>query len=183
MGPTGWYTDTTLQINSLHVRTRSSRGLSASTHGYGAALSVESGYPFYLSPRLTVEPQAQLTWQKLALKNLRDGMANVSFPDRDQFQARAGVRMQSKHQPDKILWMPYLRADLLQDFGAEEKTSFSGKTTFKGINNSTAAQTGVGVTGMLSQYSSVYVSLNYTTNIGGQSRDSVGGNMGVRFSW
>jgi outer membrane autotransporter protein len=183
IGPSGWYTDTVLMGSSLTVDTQSNEGVGAATHGHAATASFEAGLPILLSANLSIEPQAQLIWQHESVSNLDDGISSVSFDGANGFIGRLGVRLQGRYESGTAVWLPYVRVNLWRDFGGTDSAAFASTTVVATDVAATAAQFGLGMVGHLSPRSSVFTTLDYTTNVNGAHRSVVEGVVGVRWSW
>ncbi|ANH73413.1 outer membrane autotransporter barrel domain protein [Ralstonia insidiosa] len=183
VAPTGWYTDAVLMGSALTVRTNSMDNVHGSTNGNAITGSVEAGLPIPLSQGLTLEPQAQLVWQRLSLKDFNDGISNVSWNNGNTFLGRVGARLQWSFDSNGINWKPYLRLNVLRSFGSDDKTTFGGSTTIGAQVGQTAGQIGAGLVAQLSKRSSAYATLSYLTNLGGEHQRTILGNVGVRWAW
>jgi outer membrane autotransporter protein len=183
IGPSGWYTDAVLMGSSLTVDPVSRDGLNTTTHGNAVTGSLEGGLPIPLGAGLTLEPQAQLVWQRLALSDFNDGVSSVGFNSGNTFVARIGARLQGQFDAFAIAWRPYLRASFLRTFGADDKVTFGGGTVIPGTVGQTAAQLGAGVVGKFSTSGSVFATLGWVTNLGGAHQRTVTGDAGVRWVW
>jgi autotransporter-associated beta strand protein len=183
IGPSGWYTDAILMGSSLTVDPVSRDGLNTTTHGNAVTGSLEGGLPIPLGAGLTLEPQAQLVWQRLALSDFNDGVSSVGFNSGNTFVGRIGARLQGQFDAFAIAWRPYLRASFLRTFGADDKVTFGGGTVIPGTVGQTAAQLGAGVVGKFSTSGSVFATLGWLTNLGGAHQRTVTGDAGVRWVW
>ena len=63
------------------------------TSGAGVAASLEVGAPLSLGGGLSLEPQAQVIFQKIDLDDSGDGAAEVSFSDVESLTCRIGLRL------------------------------------------------------------------------------------------
>lgn len=183
IGPGGWYGDAVLQGSSLTMEPRSSRGLGASTHGHAVSASLEAGMPLHLSDTLTLEPQAQLIWQRVTIDDIDDGISTIAFRNANGWLGRVGVRVENRFERQGITWMPYLRANILRRFGGTDDAVFSGADVIGTDVAATAAQFGAGVAARLSRRGSAYATVGYLTNLDGSRQNSLFGNLGVRWSW
>ncbi|MFM0502698.1 autotransporter family protein [Paraburkholderia caffeinilytica] len=183
IGPSGWYTDAVLMGSSLTVDPVSRDGLTTTTHGNAATGSLEGGLPIPLGAGLTLEPQAQLVWQHLALSDFNDGVSSVGFNSGNTFVGRIGARLQGQFDVSAIAWQPYLRVSFLREFGSDDKVTFGGGTVIPGTVGQTAAQLGAGVVGKFSTSGSVFATLGWVTNLGGAHQRTVTGDAGVRWVW
>ncbi|MPV57764.1 autotransporter outer membrane beta-barrel domain-containing protein [Burkholderia sp. HI2761] len=183
IGPGGWYTDAVLMGSALTVRTHSNDNVNGSTNGNAFTGSVEAGFPVALGNGLTLEPQAQLVWQWLSLDHLNDGVSSVMWNNGNTFLGRLGARLQWAFDANGVSWKPYLRVNVLRSFGADDKTTFGGTTTIGTQVGQTAGQIGAGLVAQLTKRGSVYATLSYLTNLGGEHQRTITGNAGVRWAW
>ncbi len=183
IGPGGWYTDAVLMGSALTVRSNSNGGVSGSTNGNAFTGSVEAGLPIALGYGLTLEPQAQLVWQWLSLDRLDDGISSVRWNNGNTFLGRIGARLQWAVAAHGIEWKPYLRVSALRSFGKDDETNFGGSTTIGTQVGQTMGQVGAGVVAQLTKRGSVFATLSYLSNLGGEHQRTITGNAGVRWAW
>ncbi|KWO47840.1 autotransporter outer membrane beta-barrel domain-containing protein [Burkholderia sp. MSMB1459WGS] len=183
IGPGGWYTDAVLMGSALTVRTHSNGNVNGSTNGNAFTGSVEAGLPIALSNGLTLEPQAQLVWQWLSLDRFDDGVSSIAWNNGNTFLGRIGARLQYAFDANGVSWKPYLRLNVLRSFGSDDKTTFGGTTTLGTQIGQTAGQIGAGLVAQLTKRGSVYATVSYLTNLGGEHQRTITGNAGVRWAW
>ncbi|MCA8424444.1 autotransporter outer membrane beta-barrel domain-containing protein [Burkholderia seminalis] len=183
IGPGGWYTDAVVMGSALTVRTHSNDNVSGSTNGNAFTGSVEAGFPIALGYGLTLEPQAQLVWQYLSLDKFNDGVSDVTWNNGNTFLGRIGARLQYAFDSNGVSWKPYLRVNVLRSFGSDDKTTFGGSTTIGTQVGQTAGQVGAGLVAQLTKRGSVYATVSYLTNLGGEHQRTITGNAGVRWAW
>lgn len=183
IGPGGWYTDAVVMGSALTVRTHSNDNVSGSTNGNAFTGSVEAGFPIALGYGLTLEPQAQLVWQYLSLDKFNDGVSDVTWNNGNTFLGRIGARLQYAFDSNGVSWKPYLRVNVLRSFGSDDKTTFGGSTTIGMQVAQTAGQVGAGLVAQLTKRGSVYATVSYLTNLGGEHQRTITGNAGVRWAW
>nr|WP_241291744.1 autotransporter outer membrane beta-barrel domain-containing protein [Burkholderia stabilis] len=183
IGPGGWYTDAVLMGSALTVRTHSNDNVNGSTNGNAFTGSVEAGLPIALGYGLTLEPQAQLVWQWLSLDRFNDGVSSIGWNNGNTFLGRIGARLQYAFDSNGVSWKPYLRVNVLRSFGADDKTTFGGATTIGTQVGQTAGQIGAGLVAQLTKRGSVYATVSYLTNLGGEHQRTITGNAGVRWAW
>lgn len=183
IGPGGWYTDAVLMGSALTVRTHSRDNVNGSTNGNAFTGSVEAGLPIALGNGLTLEPQAQLVWQWLSLDRFNDGVSSIGWNNGNTFLGRIGARLQYAFDANGVSWKPYLRANVLRSFGSDDRTTFGGSTTIGTQVGQTAGQIGAGLVAQLTKRGSVYATVSYLTNLGGEHQRTITGNAGVRWAW
>ncbi|SMG21574.1 autotransporter family protein [Paraburkholderia susongensis] len=183
IGAGGWYTDAVAMGSALTVRTHSNDNVGGSTDGNAFTGSIEAGLPIALAYGLTLEPQAQLVWQWLALDKFSDGISEVNWNNGNTFLGRIGARLQWAFDASGVAWKPYLRVNVLRSFGADDETTFGGVTTLGTPVGQTMGQVGVGIVAQLTKRGSVFATASYLTNFGGQHQRVIGGDAGVRWAW
>lgn len=183
VGPSGWYTDAVLMGSSLSANPRSHDGVGAATHGRALIGSIEGGLPIRLGANLTIEPQAQVIWQSLSFNDLNDGVSTVGFNKTNTFQARIGVRLQSRFETAAAAWRPYLRLNLLRSSGSHDTVAFDRTTMISSGTNRTAGQLNAGLVATISKSASAFVTATYTANLGGAQQRILMADAGVRWTW
>ncbi|MEN2469199.1 autotransporter outer membrane beta-barrel domain-containing protein [Burkholderia sp. GS2Y] len=183
IGPGGWYTDAVLMGSALTVRTHSNDNVNGSTNGNAFTGSVEAGLPIALGYGLTLEPQAQLVWQWLSLDRFNDGVSSIAWNNGNTFLGRIGARLQYAFDANGVSWKPYLRVNVLRSFGTDDKTTFGGAATIGTQVGQTAGQIGAGLVAQMTKRGSVYATVSYLTNLGGEHQRTITGNAGVRWAW
>ncbi|NTZ04602.1 autotransporter outer membrane beta-barrel domain-containing protein [Burkholderia metallica] len=183
IGPGGWYTDAVLMGSALTVRTHSNDNVNGSTNGNAFTGSVEAGLPIALGNGLTLEPQAQLVWQWLSLDRFNDGVSSIAWNNGNTFLGRIGARLQYAFDASGVSWKPYLRVNVLRSFGTDDKTTFGSSTTIGTQVGQTVGQIGAGLVAQLTKRGSVYATVSYLTNLGGEHQRTITGNAGVRWAW
>ncbi|MCX8475870.1 MAG: autotransporter-associated beta strand repeat-containing protein [Sphingomonas sp.] len=133
VGASGWYIDGVVQGTRYDLKASSHRGLAdLETDGHGFAASLEGGYPIRLSSDWSLEPQAQIVFQKVSLDSANDGVSTVRFRDIRSLAGRIGLRLSHDFtvNPDAAepgsgrgTW--WLRADLWNEFENDPVTRFS----------------------------------------------------------
>lgn len=183
IGAGGWYTDAVAMGSALTGRTHSNDNVGGSTDGNAFTGSIETGLPIALGYGLTLEPQAQLVWQWLALDKFNDGISDVTWNNGNTFLGRIGARLQWAFDASGMNWKPYLRVNVLRSFGADDKTTFGGVTTLGTPVGQTMGQVGAGVVVQLTKRGSAFATVSYLTNFGGEHQRVMGGDVGVRWAW
>jgi outer membrane autotransporter protein len=183
IGVGGWYTDTLVIGSTLTIKPSSNDGVSPTTHGRSIAGSIEAGLPFPLAEGLSIEPQAQVIWQHVAIDDLNDGISSVAFTNPNAVAARLGLRLTGRMQGLGATWQPYARVNLWRYFNATSHVTFDGTTGIPAQSSSTIADIAAGVTVNLSARGSVFASVHYAMNASGAHRETVGGDANVRWRW
>ncbi|MGF6605737.1 outer membrane autotransporter protein [Paraburkholderia sp. WSM4175] len=183
IGPSGWYTDAVVSGSSLVIDSSSRDGVSATTHGNAVTGSLEGGLPFAIGHSLTLEPQAQLIWQHQTIKDLNDGISNVTFSNGNTMVGRLGVRLAGVYEAARVTWQPYLRLNLLRSFGSTDKATFGGVTPISTSVGQTTGQIDAGMVAKLTKHGSAFATVSLGTNLGGEHQRVVTGNVGARWTW
>ncbi|WP_217571151.1 autotransporter outer membrane beta-barrel domain-containing protein [Mesorhizobium sp. GbtcB19] len=182
IGKTGWYLDGVLMATFFGGSATSSRDIGIDVGGTGVTASLEGGYPVALGQGWTLEPQAQLVWQHLSLDDARDRFSSVSFDSDDDVTGRIGLRLQGETVLNGMPLQPYLKANLWHDFGGTDRVDFEG-TDISTESRSTSFEFGGGVVAKVTDKVSVFATGDYTTNLGGDKRRVLEGNLGVSVKW
>ncbi len=182
IGPSGWYVDAVVMGSRFDGDPRSSRGVSLNSEGYGLTASLEGGYPIPFGAGMTLEPQAQLIWQHVSFDGARDPFATIRFDPGDAFTGRLGMRLNGSLAAGGQMLKPYLIANVWRAFSGNDRTTFN-VTTLATDFGYTSLEMGGGVSTDLSAGVSLYAAASYTTNLGGDHRRGIRGNLGLRVTW
>ena len=161
----------------LKVNPKSTAGI----HRRAFTASVEAGLPIALKPNLSLEPQAQIIYQNTRIDSVRDSASDASFAPKNASSAAlaraAAGRAKARRQEALCAGGPE------HTLGGRDKVDFSGGTTSTSAMGGTQARLGLGVSVKASERVSVYASAGYGFNLGGERRETVQGNLGVRINW
>lgn len=182
IGQGGWYLDGVLMATFFSGSATSSRDIGIDIDGTGITASLEGGYPIALAQGWTLEPQAQLVWQHLSLDDATDRFSSVSFDLDDQVSGRLGLRLQGEAVLNGIALQPYLKANIWHDFGGTDHVNF-GATDISTEGKSTSLEFGGGVVAKVTDKVSLFATGDYTTNLGGDKRRVLEGNLGFSVKW
>ncbi|WP_315831791.1 autotransporter outer membrane beta-barrel domain-containing protein [Bradyrhizobium prioriisuperbiae] len=183
LGPSNWYVDAVAMTTWLNGHSRSINGVGARVDGTLVTTSLESGYPIHLMQGLTLEPQAQIIWQNLSMNNTADRFSTVSFGDSDAFTGRIGARLQGDTQAGLARLQPYLTVSVWHDFARTDKVTFAATDIIPTKYGSTAVEFGGGVVARLNQSASLYATASHLTDVDGERRRILKGNLGLRVTW
>jgi outer membrane autotransporter protein len=188
-GPSGWYVDVILQGTYYDITSNANRGLpSLKTAGQGAAVSLETGYPFKFSNGWFIEPQAQVIYETIHLSDASDLGAQVRFSDVESLLARVGARFGRTWLADQLSQQPvtaWIRPNLWKEFRGRPVTSFSSETGFIPFHADLGRLWGeinVGVSGQVKPNVTLYANASYQTQFDGGSY-AYTGKAGVRMNW
>ncbi|CAB3774604.1 autotransporter outer membrane beta-barrel domain-containing protein [Paraburkholderia humisilvae] len=183
IGPGGWYSDAVVLGSALEIDSSSRDGISSTTHGKAVTGSVEGGVPFAVGRSLTLEPQAQFIWQHQTIRDLNDGISNVTFSNGNTMVGRLGVRLAGVYEAVHVFWQPYLRFSLLRSFGGSDKATFGGVTPISTSVGQTTGQVDAGMVAKLTKHGSAFATVSVSTNLGSEHQRIVTGNVGARWAW
>jgi autotransporter family porin len=180
IGPNDWYVDAVLMGTWFDGNASSHGGTGIAIDGTGMTASIEGGYPIALAEDWTLEPQAQLIWQKLSLDDQTDAFSSVRFDSDDTVTGRLGLRLKGDLQDGAF--QPYVKANLWHAFDSDQRIGFGGDPIVTETGGTTL-EIGGGVVAKLSESASLYASADYTTNLGGERTHVIEGNIGLRIKW
>ncbi|RWN35134.1 MAG: autotransporter outer membrane beta-barrel domain-containing protein [Mesorhizobium sp.] len=182
IGQGGWYLDGVLMATFFGGDATSSRGIGIDVGGTGVTASLEGGYPIALGQGWTLEPQAQLVWQQLSIDDASDRFASVSFDTDGNVTGRLGARLQGETTINGMALQPYLKANIWHDFGGTSHVNFD-TTDISTEGRSTSFEFGGGVIAKVTDKVSIFATGDYTTNLGGDERRILEGNLGFSVKW
>ncbi|WP_447740219.1 autotransporter family protein [Pseudomonas laurentiana] len=184
VGPQGVYLDTVLQYTSLDGRARSDRGDKLNIDGHAWTASLEAGYPFALSERWTLEPQAQLIAQKVSLDSANDSVSHVSYDAQVELTGRLGVRLEGAFTgSSKRLLQPYAQVNLWHGDGGRDTLTFDSVDKIKTDYRYTSVQLESGVVVQVNEALSLHGGVQYTANLDSRQQEASGVNLGVRWQF
>ena len=182
VGAAGWYVDTVLMNTWLDIDTDSKAQRSASTNGSTFTASVETGMPFPVSQNWSLEPQAQLLYQRTRVDDFNDDISRISLSNDNALTGRIGGRLQGAYESGGTQWRPYVRANLWRTFSGTNRVVLGddGVDTPRG---STAVELALGVTAQMTDRLGFYGKVAYTTSVDSGYVRSTTGQVGVRYAW
>ena len=185
----GTYIDWVGQLSWLNNRYSSVDGTQAKNHGWGAALSVETGRPYALGKNKTnngdswiLEPQAQLIAQYLRLGNFNDGTRSVSQKGYG-LRGRVGFRLAYNTPNDKQRTRTYyFIGNIWHDFKAMGN-ALIGRDKLTEKFDRTWWELGLGSQFSLSENTYLYADARYEKSFNNNSHKGYQGTVGVKYSW
>jgi len=187
-GPGGWYIDGVVQ-GTAYSGNATTQDANLPTNGSGIITSLEVGYPIPLplGPRFILEPQGQILWQHTSFRQANDGLGPVGLGSTSGATGRLGLRAQSTiATPNGMVWQPYARANLWQNWGGEATTTF-GRDAVPLLQQSTQLEFAAGVTAKVNDLLSFYAQAGYEFSVGGATdggtRQGVKGDIGLRLTF
>ena len=185
----GTYIDWVGQLSWLNNRYSSVDGTQAKNHGWGAALSVETGRPYALGKDKTnngdswiLEPQAQLIAQYLRLGNFNDGTRAVSQKGYG-LRGRVGFRLAYNKPNDKQRTRTYyFIGNIWHDFKATGN-ALIGRDKLTEKFDRTWWELGLGSQFSLSENTYLYADARYEKSFDSNQHKGYQGTVGVKYSW
>ena len=181
VGPGGWYTDTVILGSRLKVNPTSNAGDTRATRGRAFTASVEAGLPIALKPNLSLEPQAQLIYQHTRIDS--SGMPRPTCPSRRRTRSSAawarGCRASTRFNAPPGSPM---RADLEHTLGTRQG-QLQRRRDHRVGRGWHPGQAGPGRCRGRQRTRQRFASASYGFNLGGERRETVQGNLGVRIRW
>jgi outer membrane autotransporter protein len=184
VGPQRGYLDAVLQYTALDGRARSHRGDKLDLDGHAWAASLEAGYPIAVSPRWSLEPQAQLIAQKVSLDTASDSVSRISHDAQVELTARLGVRLEGTFTGTSgRLLQPYAQVNLWHGDGGRDTLTFDDVDTIKTDYRYTSVQLESGVVAQVSEALSLHGGVHYSANLDSRQQEASGVNLGVRWQF
>ncbi len=178
VGKSGWYVDAVAMHSWFDGNSAARTGEAIDVHGTGWATSLEAGYPVALSTRWTLEPQAQIVWQRIKLDDRADAFSTIDFAAGDSLTGRVGLRLQGEYGG----FQPYLHASLWHGFSGDQTTRFSTNPIRTDLGR-TEAEVGAGLIARFGDSVAVHVKGDYAFDADGPRSRRYGGTAGVTFRW
>ena len=149
----GFYLDLVVQLSFINNKYNSRDGVSAKQRGNALALSVEGGKNYSLGSNWAIEPQAQLIYQYLNLKDFNDGVREVHYGNDSALRARLGFRTTYKKSFYSI-------ANVWHDFSNTTEANI-GSDRIKEKYSATWGEIGLGVQLPITNSAYVYSDIRY----------------------
>ncbi|MCM8729762.1 autotransporter outer membrane beta-barrel domain-containing protein [Hephaestia sp. GCM10023244] len=183
-GPSGWYLDGVIQRNWFDAKAKSFDDTAMSTRGTGLTTSLEGGYPIHLSKRWQIEPQAQIIYQTMSVKDSRDVYSTIGWNESDAVTGRFGGRLQYSAQDGAALWQPYAKVNLWHSFNGTDRASFGASPAIESRFGNTSVELGGGMTARITRTTSLYGHVDHRWSVDGRERRTATQSaIGVRFNW
>jgi outer membrane autotransporter protein len=181
VSPANFYIDAVMMASMQRVDLSSVQGMRESTEGEAFAVSLETGYPIQLGPRVTLEPQAQVIGQYQSFDSLTDRLGKVKFNSNTTLVGRIGLFLQGNFGRKPGRFAPYARVNLWQQFNRQDSVVYNGVTAVTNGIESTTLQLGVGVDAQVTAGLSLYGGIDLLTSVSGNEQRDLQGNLGLRF--
>jgi outer membrane autotransporter barrel domain len=182
------YIDGVLQGTWYHARATSPYHNEIKSNGFGWSASLEGGYPFKLAQDWTLEPQAQVIYQRLNLDSAHDDAGSVHFDNATSLVSRVGARLTHAWQPAGGTGRPtvgWLLANAWHESRGNAKTAFGsadGDVPFHSDLGSSWWELGVGATAALGDRGSLYATVSYEKAFGDGVK-AFNSTVGYRLNW
>jgi outer membrane autotransporter protein len=187
-GPTGWYIDAVLQ-GSFYNGNATTQFANLPISGTGFTSSLEAGYPIplpWFGPRFVLEPEGQIIWQQVSLRDDNDGLGPVGLGTTSGATGRLGLRGKwTISDPAGRVWQPYVLANVWRDWGANATTMF-GPDPVPLLERATRLEFAGGLSAKLLPGLSLYAQAGYQFAVSGTDggrRDGVKGDFGAHYTW
>ncbi|MNX39460.1 Antigen 43 precursor [compost metagenome] len=186
----GGYADFVGQFSRYSVKTesRGADGVSMSTSGWGGALSAEAGKAFVMGSgegNVRIEPQVQVMYQHIKLRDGDDGVSSVSFPAVNSLHSRVSLKVSKswgeESAPASHAWLMLSYLHTLGDSSSSYATPTQGTVSFD--NKLDGSRIGLRAGYDRSVGRNTYVNLqgNFEHGLAGSSGSrSVAGTVGVK---
>ena len=171
----GFYLDLVGQLSFINNKYNSRDGVSAKQRGNALALSVEGGKNYSLGSNWAIEPQAQLIYQYLNLKDFNDGVREVHYGNDSALRARLGFRTTYKKSFYSI-------ANVWHDFSNTTEANI-GSDRIKEKYSATWGEIGLGAQAPLGQKSNLYVDTRYEHSFNNSNRSGYKGTIGFKHTF
>ena len=149
----GLYLDLAGQVSFIKNKYDSRDGVSANQKGNAFGLSLETGKSYKLGTSWTIQPQVQLVYQYLKLKDFKDDVREVHYSNDSALRARAGIKALYN---DKF----YTVANVWNDFNNKTEANV-GLDKVEEKYSSTWGEIGLGVQIPITNSAYVYTDLKY----------------------
>lgn len=179
LSPSGWYIDVVAKYAWLDGSSQSDRGIGADLNGNSLAASVETGIPFTIADGWTIEPQAQLIWQRIDFDDTSDPFSEIHHEAFDSVTGRLGARLE------------YSRGALLAHFATNLWHGFSegpSAVTFNTIpilieSEGTWLEVNGGAAFAVSENLTAFGDVSYAFDVEGSDHNLIGGQIGLKLRW
>ncbi|MEM8590381.1 MAG: autotransporter outer membrane beta-barrel domain-containing protein, partial [Pseudomonadota bacterium] len=174
-GANGWYFDNVFQYTGYDLDVSGAgRFGTASTDGYGIAVSHEAGYRIDIGETAALVPQAQITYQRVDFDDFTDpDGVRVALEDGDSLIGRLGVAFENSGTIGSALVTGYAEANVLHEFLGDNQVDATAMGQRVALNQDlggTSAELGFGGTVEVANGVSVFAEIDYTLPFDGGVR-------------
>ncbi|MBO9652431.1 MAG: autotransporter outer membrane beta-barrel domain-containing protein, partial [Variovorax sp.] len=187
-GEDGLYADTVLQAGSHRYTLHPDFNPSVSGKASSLTASLEVGKPYKLSGDWSIEPQAQLAYQRSSFDDVQLGGATVRQSTDAGWIGRVGVRIKGDMTTSAGRLQPYGRVNLYYGTSGTDVARFiapGAVTDIASRTGYTSAELAAGATLALNDKASLYGELGRVFSVSGDARvrSSIQGSVGLRVTW
>jgi outer membrane autotransporter protein len=184
----GWYADAVLQGGNHRYDVHPDAGAQASGKAHSFSASIEAGKSFALTGSWSIEPQAQLVYQRTSFDDVQLAGAHVQQDADGGWIGRLGLRLKGDFSTSAGRLQPYARVNVYRADSGADVTSFVGATSTARISSAsgyTSTEVAGGFSLGLTPTTMLYGEVGRLFSSGGdaQVKSSVQGSLGVRVSW
>ncbi|MFK3775566.1 autotransporter outer membrane beta-barrel domain-containing protein [Pseudomonas sp. NPDC089406] len=184
VGAQGGYVDAVLQYSRLEGRARSDRGGKLDVEGQAWSVSLETGLPLALSPRWSLEPQAQVIAQKVNLDSAHDAVSRIEHDAQVELTARLGLRLVGSFAgAAQRLLQPYAQVNLWHGDGGRDSLVFDDADRINTDYRYTSLQLESGVLWQASEALTLHGGVQYSSNLDSRQQRASGVNLGLRWQF
>jgi outer membrane autotransporter protein len=188
MDASGLYVDSVLQSGSQRYTARPDINPSVSGKASSFTASIEIGKPFALNESWSIEPQAQIAYQRSSFDDLVLGGARVSQDAASGWIARLGLRVKGDIATGAGKLQPYARLNLYHASLGDDAANFigpAGATAIASGGGYSAAEAAAGATLALTPATSLYGEIGHLWHVGGEAaiKSSVQASLGIKVRW
>jgi outer membrane autotransporter protein len=188
MDASGLYADAVLQWGNHRYTVRPDGSFSALGKSTSATASLEAGQAFAVADGWSIEPQAQIVYQRGQFDDVLM-IGQVVHQNADAgWIGRLGLRLKGDIATAAGRLQPYGRVNVYHATSGTDISTFiatTGSTQIGSAAGYTSTEVAVGMTLALSPTTSLYGEVGQLFNSGGDARvkSSVQGSLGLRISW
>ncbi|MXO67984.1 autotransporter outer membrane beta-barrel domain-containing protein [Altererythrobacter marinus] len=181
VGADGWYVDAVFAHNWFEGGASADTGMAIDLDGTGLAATLEAGYPLALSPRWTLEPQAQIEWREVRLDDREDAFSTIGYARGDALAGRLGLRLAGDYGEGGARILPYVHASVLHGLSGSQAVRF-GSDAIRTDFDRTAFEGGAGVVARLGNVA-LHLKGDYALDAGGPRNRRLSGTAGLTIAW
>jgi outer membrane autotransporter protein len=179
LSPDGWYVDTVAKYAWLNGSSRSNRGIGADLNGNSIAASIEAGVPFVIADGWTIEPQAQLIWQRIDFDDSSDQFSVISHEAFDSLTGRLGARLEYNNGT----FLPHVAVNLWHGFSQDPSAVTFNTVPIFVESEGTWLEVNGGAAFAINDNLSAFGDLSYSFDLDGSDHNQFGGQIGFKVRW
>lgn len=179
----GWHVDLSASGARVNGISHTDQGQRQAAEGNAMTLSVEGGFAIGISENWVVEPQAQLINQRISLVTPNAAAGNGSSNDLTSWSGRVGASLQGSYIVRGLPVEPYVRTNLWHTVYTGDTVTFDQVDKISSSRNASTVELGLGLVAKVSPTVSLYVSGDYSSDLGSSGLNGLIGNIGVRMRW